>query len=288
VPNPRANDLLGYPPDARLLIVNADDFGVYHAVNAATLRALTDGVARSTTLMVPCPWALHAMRLLREHPGIAFGVHLTVVAEFADYRWGPLAPRDEVPSLLDETGFFYGNDRQAELLARARPDELEAEFRAQIEAVLAAGLKPTHLDWHCLRDGGRPDVFDLTLGLAAEYGLALRVFDPSRGERLQRRGLPAVEHGVVDSTRLATAGKAARLVRLLRELPAGLSEWAVHPGLGSAEARAIDGWWPRRAADLRFLVSEEAREAVREEGIVLLDYRPLQAVWGRDRSGHPA
>jgi hypothetical protein len=59
------------------------------------------------------------MRLLRDHPGIACGIHLTVVAEFADYRWGPLAPRDRVPSLLDEPGFFFNNDRQAELLARA-------------------------------------------------------------------------------------------------------------------------------------------------------------------------
>ncbi len=277
--HPRSNELLGYPVDARLLIINADDFGMSHAVNAAILRTLTDGVVRSTTLMAPCPWARHATRLLRDHPDIACGVHLTVVAEFADYRWGPLTPRDRVPSLLDETGFFYNNDRQAELLARARLDELEVEFRAQIEAVRAAVPRPTHLDWHCLRDGGRPDVFDLTVGLAREYGLALRVFDPTWSDRLQRQGLPTVDHGVVDSTRLATAGKTARYVRMLRELPAGLSEWAVHPGPGTAEARAIDSWWAKRAADTRFLVSREAREMVAAEGIVLLDYGPLQAVW---------
>ncbi|MCH7578218.1 MAG: ChbG/HpnK family deacetylase [Chloroflexi bacterium] len=55
MPNHRANALLGYPPDARLLILNADDFGMYHAVNAAILRAFTDGVLSSTTVMVPCP-----------------------------------------------------------------------------------------------------------------------------------------------------------------------------------------------------------------------------------------
>src|SRR5918994_991975 len=229
----QANELLGYPADARLLIINADDFGAYHAVNAAILRTFSDGIVRSTTLMAPCPWALHAMRLVREHPDTACGVHLTVVSEFADYRWGPLTPRDRVPSLLDETGFFYSNDRQAELLARARLDELEIEFRAQIEAVLSGGLRPTHLDWHCLRDGGRPDIFDLTFGLAKEYGLALRVFDPAQSTRLQRRGLPTVDHGVVDSTRLATADKTARFARMLRELPPGLNEWAVHPGLGT-------------------------------------------------------
>ena len=279
----QANELLGYPADARLLIVNADDFGMYHAINAAILRTLTEGVVRSTTLMAPCPWARHAMRLLRDHPDIACGVHLTVVSEFADYRWGPLTPWDRVPSLLDETGFFYSDDRQAELLARARLDELEAEFRAQIEAVLTAGLRPTHLDWHCLYDGGRPDIFDLTLGLAREYGLALRVFDANRSDRLRRQGLPTADHGVMDSTRLARANKAARFVRMLRELPAGLSEWAVHPGLGTAEAQAIDDCWATRAADLRFLVSREARETIAREGIVLLDFRALQAIWNRDR-----
>jgi predicted glycoside hydrolase/deacetylase ChbG (UPF0249 family) len=287
-PYPRTNELLGYPPDARLLIVNADDFGMSHAVNAAVLRAITDGIVRSTTVMAPCSWARHAMRLLREHPQIACGVHLTVVAEFADYRWGPLTPRERVPSLLDEAGVFYSNDRQAELLARARRDELEIEFRAQIETVLAAGLRPTHLDWHCLRDGGRADVFDLTVGLARDYGLALRVFDPARSAPLRRRGLPTADHEVMDSTRLPTAGKSARFARMLRELPAGLSEWAVHPGLGAAEARAIDPWWRKRAADLRFLVSRAARETIASEGIVLLDYGALQVVWRREPADHPA
>jgi chitin disaccharide deacetylase len=281
MPPHRANELLGYPADARLLIINADDFGVSHAVNAAILRAITEGVARSATLMAPCPWALHAMRLLRNHPEIAFGIHLTVISEFPDYRWGPLTPRETVRSLLDETGFFYNNDRQHELLARARLDELEAEFRVQIETVLAAGLRPTHLDWHCLRDGGRDDVFDLTLRLANEYGLALRVFDPIRSERLQRLGLPASDHGVADSTRMPTMGKTSQFLHMLQELPAGLSEWAVHPGLGTAEARAIDGWWAKRAADLRFLVSQEARDTIRAEGIILLDYGELQAIWNR-------
>jgi predicted glycoside hydrolase/deacetylase ChbG (UPF0249 family) len=78
----RANALLGYPADARLLIVNADDFGVSHAVNAAILRTLTEGIVRSAPLMAPCPWARHAMRLVRDHPDIACGVHLTVVSEF--------------------------------------------------------------------------------------------------------------------------------------------------------------------------------------------------------------
>lgn len=162
------------------------------ASRPARTRPTGAGPAPSTTRSWTAPasrWRSASRRPTpTTRPSSSLGVHLTVVAEFADYRWGPLAPRDEAPSLLDETGSFFGDDRRAELLAGARLDEPRAEFRAQIGAVLAAGLRPTHLDWHCLRDGGRPDVFDLTLRLADEYGLALRVFDPTRGERLRRRG----------------------------------------------------------------------------------------------------
>ncbi len=164
------NKLLGYPRDARLLIINADDFGMCHAINEAIFQTLTDGVARSTTLMVPCPWALHAMHFLREHPEIAFGVHLTVISDPVHYRWGPVTARDNVPSLVNEAGYFYNFERMSEFLAQVKLDELEVEFRAQIEAVLAASLKPTHLDWHALRLVGRLSrIWPFMLSLAKAF-----------------------------------------------------------------------------------------------------------------------
>jgi predicted glycoside hydrolase/deacetylase ChbG (UPF0249 family) len=223
----QTNRLLGYPADARLLLINADDFGMCHAINEAIFRTLTDGLVRSTTLMVPCPWAL-------------------------------------------------------ELLAQVKLDELEAEFRAQIEAVLAAQLKPTHLDWHSLRLGGRTDIFDLMLGLAKEYGLAMRVMGRHVIEQVQGQGLPSSDYDFLDSFLLDPVDKAARFSRLLRELPAGLSEWAVHPGLDNAELQAIQSEGAQqRQTDYDFLMSQEAQDVVKEEGIILLDYRPLQAVWRR-------
>ena len=280
----RANSLLGYPRDARLLIVNADDFGMCGAVNEATVGAFAEGVVRSTTLMAPWPGAGQAMGLLREHPEIPFGVHLTVVCDMPDYRWGPLTRGDKVPSLIDDAGNFHGLDHLPELLAGARLEELELEFRAQIEAVLTGGLRPTHLDWHCLHNGGRADVFDLTLGLAREYGLALRVSVPSAIQGLQGQGLPTLEHELLDSYALDPSVKPAAYARLLRELPVGLSEWAVHPGLDSAELRAIEPRsWRVRQTDYDFLVSPDAREIISREGIVLLSYRPLQALWTAGR-----
>lgn len=276
----QTNALLGYPADARLLIINADDFGMCHAVNEAILRAVTSGVVTSTTVMTPCPWAPHALQALKEHPEIPFGVHLTVIRDFTTYRWGPLTARDVVPSLVDGTGFFFHYDQRADLLAQVRLDELETEFRVQIESVMNAGLTPTHLDWHCLADGGRADIFDLTFDLAREYGLAMRIHSRPTAETVRRKGLPVTDHDVLDSYHLGAVDKSSRYVRLLRELPAGLSEWAVHPSLGNAEAQALEpDNWPVRRADFDFFMSHEARDIMDEEGIVLLDYRAVQQVW---------
>jgi predicted glycoside hydrolase/deacetylase ChbG (UPF0249 family) len=284
-PNGRTAPLLGYPADARLLIINADDFGMCHAVNEAIRRVLQDGIVCSTSLMVPCPWALHAMHFLADHPEIPFGIHLTVISEWADYRWGPVTPGEKVPSLLDkglpgQARYFYDFEHMPEFLAQVRLDELEMEFRAQIQVVLAAGLLPTHLDWHCLRIGDRADIFDLMLRLAREYGLALRVAGRSWIEKLQSQGLPTNDYDFLDSYSLDPVNKAARYAELLRELPVGLSEWAVHPGLDSSELLAIEpGGYHIRQTDFDFLMSQQAKDIVREEGINLLDYRALQAVW---------
>lgn len=276
----QTNRRLDYPDDARLLLVNADDFGMYHAINEAILRTMRDGVVQSTSLMMPCPLALHAIQLLKANPDMHFGVHLTVICDLPHYRWRPLTSKEHVPSLIDETGYFFSLERMSELVKQADLSELEVEFRAQIETVFAAGLKPTHLDWHCLHSGGRLDIFDLTLRLAREYGLALRVDDQSLVENFQIQGLPAAEYDLLDSFRLAIPEKSSRYAELLRELPVGLSEWAVHPGLGNMESQAIDpDGWPVRQSDYDFLMSSEAREIIEQEGIILVSYEPLQKVW---------
>jgi predicted glycoside hydrolase/deacetylase ChbG (UPF0249 family) len=276
----QTNWVLGYPDDARLLSINADDFGRSQACNAGILRSLTEGMVSSTTLMVPCPWALHAMQLLRDHPEVSFGIHLTVVSDVPLYRWGPLTAREKVPSLIDEAGFFSSYEHIPAWLAQARLSELEVEFRAQIETVLAASLSPTHLDWHCLYNGGRADIFELTVKLAKEYGLAVRVHDRATGEALRGQGLPTTEHPVVDTFKLDLTGKSAWFANALRALPRGLSEWAAHPALDTPELQAYEPEsWQAHSTDLDFLISPEARSIIEQEGIVLLSYQPLQQVW---------
>ena len=273
-------------PDARVLIVNADDLGMSHAINAAVIESIENGIASSCSLMVPCPWALHSMQLLRQRPEIPFGIHLTLVCDTTLHRWGPLTAKEKVPSLLDGAGALFTPDKAPELLVQARFDEVELEFRAQIDTVVDAGLTPTHLDFHCLADGGRDDILDLTVALAGDYGLAVRVWlDPGR-RKLRRRGLPVTDNDFLDSFSLDLDGKSARYARLLRDLPVGLSEWALHPSLGNEESQAIDGGWRVRRTDYEFLTSPQARELLRQEGIVVIDYRPLQRVWSQTRPVH--
>ena len=275
----QTNQLLGYPPDARLLILNNDDFGMCHAINEAVIQTIKEGAATSCTLMAPCPWALHAMHLLKQNPDIPFGVHLTAVSEATYYRWGPLRPKEKAPSLVDEAGYFYSEERIPEFLAQVNLAELELEFRAQIEAILSAGLKPTHMDSHCLINTRREDIFDMTAGLAQEYGLAMRVTNRPLIDKLQRQGYPTNDDDLLDSYRVETRDKPDYYFRALRELPPGLTEWAIHPSLVTGELKAISDSWPVRQADFEFLMSPETREIIRQEGIIILSYQPLQALW---------
>jgi hypothetical protein len=274
------NRMLGYPIDARLLIINADDFGMCNSINEAIFRTLKEGVLRSTSLMVPCPWALHAMKFIKDHPDIPFGVHLTVICDADNYSWGPVTSKDKVPNLVDQAGNFYSVEGFPKFLNQAILDQLEVEFRSQIETMLAAGLKPAHLDWHALRLDSRVDIFDLMLRLAKEYGMAFRITGRSFIQKVQSQGLPTNDYDLLDSFSLDPVNKSARYAQMLHELPTGLSEWAVHPGLDNSELLAMEPDGNHfRQTDFDFLISQEAKDIVKEEGIILFDYRALQEVW---------
>jgi predicted glycoside hydrolase/deacetylase ChbG (UPF0249 family) len=245
---------------------------MHPAVNRGVLDAIENGIARSCSLMAPCPAAADALVLLRERPHIPFGVHLTLVRDTLADTWTPLS--HDVPTLVDSHGRLFLRAQADQLLAGLRIDDVEREFRAQLDAVLATGLRPTHLDFHSLADGGRDDVLDAALTLAEEHGLAVRVWLDRGRAKARGHGRPVIDHPFLDSFRLDVEGKADQYAALLRSLPAGLSEWAVHPAASPESSGGLV-----RATDHEFLVSDRARELVAAEGIVLIDYRPLQRMW---------
>ena len=274
---------MGFAPDARVLIVNCDDFGLHDAVNSAVVESIENGIASSCSLMVPCPAAADAMRLLRVRPHISFGIHLAIIRDSPKYRWGPAAAKADVLSLLDpDTDELYLDTpaQRAAFLVAAKLSDVERELRAQINTVVDAGLAPTHLDWHCLADGGRADILDLGLALAREYGLAARVWLDDGRHKARVHGKPVVDNAFLDSFSVGLHDKAATYERMLHDLPPGLTEWAVHPAHGTEEWQAIEPTgWQVRQSDRAFLTSPRAREILDQEGISIIDYRPLQEAW---------
>jgi len=219
------------------------------------------------------------MQLLRGAPDVPFGVHLTLIRDLAAQRWCPIARRDDVPSLVDEEGLLFTNAASQRLRAQARLEHVEREFSAQIDAVARSGLKPTHLDRHALADGGRPDIFDLTLTPARHRGLAVRAWLEPEQRLVRASGLPVLDHPFVDNFALDVPSKAERYVQMFRALPPGLSEWAVHPAFVDEARPEHDLGWAIRRSDYAFLTSPLARRVLDEEHIVVMSYRDLQDRW---------
>jgi predicted glycoside hydrolase/deacetylase ChbG (UPF0249 family) len=127
---------------SKRLLVTSDDFGMCHAVNVGTVRAMRHGIVRSTNFLVPCPWFSEALALAREH-GLLVGVHLCVTCDWDRLKWGPLT---RCSSLADEQGHFFQTFEP--LLAQASDSEILAELLAQVGRVRALGFEPSHLDSH--------------------------------------------------------------------------------------------------------------------------------------------
>src|SRR5678816_3599026 len=164
---------LGYPRDAKLLIVHADDLGMAHSVNAATIKAFESGLVTSGSIMVPCPWLSEIAAFARANPQADLGLHLTLTSEWTNFRWGPVTPKDRVSSLLDKDGYFYLTESDA--AAHADPKQVEIEILAQIEKARALGIQPTHLDSHMGTLYQNKALFETFLRVARNYKLPVRV-----------------------------------------------------------------------------------------------------------------
>ena len=125
---PTLTEQLGYPRDARLVIINCDDLGSSRAANVGVYDALRNGLGSSASLMVPCPWARDAAAQYR---GEDVGVHLTLNSEWDTYRWAPIT---SCPSLLDGDGGFPRTCEDT--WDHADLDEVRRELRAQIERAI--------------------------------------------------------------------------------------------------------------------------------------------------------
>jgi predicted glycoside hydrolase/deacetylase ChbG (UPF0249 family) len=263
---------LGFPADARLLIVSCDDLGACHAANVGTYAALRDGLATSASLMLPAPWAREAASRYR---GEDVGVHLTLNAEWDLYRWGPIT---QAPSLLDGDGGFPRTLQ--EVWDHADLDETRRELRTQVERAILWGFDVSHLDAHLSVLPLRPEFFDLYLDLAVEFGLPVRLGDEATERSV---GFPfrrlAAEEGVLFPDHLVPVRGASRAAceRAIHGLEPGVTELVLHPAVDTPELRALAPDWAQRVDDHDALVEDlELRKLLERAGVTLIGYRQLR------------
>jgi predicted glycoside hydrolase/deacetylase ChbG (UPF0249 family) len=274
---------MGYPPDTKLIIVHADDLGETHSVNAAAIKALQAGTINSASLMVPCPWFPEIADYAKSHPDTDFGLHLTLTSERVYYRWGPVAPIDKVPSLVDSNEYFHHDWDENK---RINPSEVEVELRAQIERALAMGVRPTHLDSHQYRliMNGK-ELFEVMLRVAHEYKLPVFVTrdwfaDHPYLQASLGPGDIVLDHTVTIEPELPTGKWAEFYITALKNLKPGVTEFVIHPGYDDDELRAAtrerSTWgaaWRQR--DYDFFTSDQFREVLAQQKIKLITWREL-------------
>jgi hopanoid biosynthesis associated protein HpnK len=276
------------------VIVNADDFGFCAGVNEGIVLAHREGILTSATLMANAPGFDQAVALARENPNLGVGVHLNIV------RGRPVSDPARIPSAVGPDGRFWGSVyriMRKHYARRIRPAEVEAEWRAQVERVLGAGIVPTHLDsekhMHTF-----PPYFRIALDVARAYGIrAVRLINERRlslspaqsvktlfiaaccrsvRKDVRDRGIMTVDrfHGVSHSGRMT----APRLGRILERAGEGVHEIMTHPGRLTEELLALEREFGSyyinnlREVELAALLEPDLKRVVRERGIRLISY----------------
>ena len=274
---------LGYPADSKLLIIHADDLGVAHSQDMASFKALEEKDVTAASVMVPCPWFTEVADFAKSHSDADIGLHLTLTSEWKTYRWGPVAPRDQVASLLDPNGYFYHDN--APLAAHAKPEEAEREVRAQIKRALAMGIHPTHLDTHMGSLAATPQLYSVLIKLAHEYHLpymAVRL-PGKQGEELMSLISPndiVLDHLLMFTQHVPADQWTQSYVKAIASLKPGLTELIVHLAYDDSEMRAITVGHPDygaawRQRDFNAVTSPEFKRALKENHIILVGWKQL-------------
>jgi predicted glycoside hydrolase/deacetylase ChbG (UPF0249 family) len=295
---PRLAEQLGFAPNERIAIVHADDVGMCHAANTGAFEALRRGPATCGSVMVPCPWFQEAARLARESPDLDLGVHLTLNAEWPDYRWGPVAGRSAVPSLVDAEGRLPRT--MLEVLQNARPEEVEVELRAQVQSALDAGIDVTHLDSH-MGTVLLPPFAPIYRKLGEEFGVPLFAARPddavlaraglagagpvlaALAEGLAAAGFPVLDGADIDSLDFAPGEGEVHNARRIAGLRPGVSWLICHPATDGEELRSIAPHHAhQRDFERTFYGGEAGERALARAGVRTLGTRALRE-WMRGR-----
>jgi len=261
-------------PEQVYLVIRTDDAGMSHSVNMALEKLIATGLPVSVSVMFPTPWYQETVDILKRHPEVAVGIHLTLNSEWKNYRWGPVLGRTAVPSLVDADGYFFPS---SEALHQNHPDlkEVEKELRAQIERARGSGLKIDYVDYHMGTAVRYPEFREIAERLAKEYGLGMSQYFGEARHDPQYSAAPAA--------------KTDSLLAMVDRLRPPFNLVVTHVGIDNAELGALldmntDGGLPEmsknRQGELDAITSLRFRDAIKAHNVQLLTYRQLIAMQG--------
>ena len=286
---PTLAEQLGYSDKEILVIVSIDDVGMHKDETEASFRALDFGMVKSGSIMVPCPNFDNVIRLWKTNTKLELGIHFTLTCEWGrKYPWTPVLSRTDVPSLYNPEGIMWRS--VAELLQHANKSHIALELEAQINKVLATGLKPSHADCHmCLHE--HVDLLPIIVDVSRKYSLSMRV------SKRKIHKLPFIKHNVRSLRRAGHVFPDTQMGLYmmegqdqslefrktvyhdhLRSLKPGVHNIKVHIALQAEELQDIMGVHSSsiRHIDYEVWTSDDTKKLAEELGIIFIGFRPLQ------------
>jgi hypothetical protein len=293
---------LGFPKGAKVLILHVDDVGMSWDSNQGAIQALEKGAATSVSVMMPCAWVPGFIHYIKEHPETDAGLHLTLTAEWKDYRWTPLSGKPAVPGLVDEEGALWSSVEG--VIQHATADEVETEIRAQLQRATTVGFKPTHLDSHMGTLFAKPEFLERYIRVGIENKIPVmfpgghismigttfkeadRVQLRKTGEMIWQAGLPVLDdlhnvsygfqypEGEVTDAALQQIAT-SKYIETIRSLKPGLTMVIMHCTATTEIFKYISDSGKIRRGDLLAMQDPAFKKFLQDEKIILTTWREV-------------
>ena len=277
---------LGFSKESKLLILHADDLGMSHSENSATIYGMEHGSINSASIMVPTPWFSEIAAYAHVHPMADMGLHLTLTSEWDYLKWGPVASKSDVPGLVNKNGFLFSSVDS--VLRSATAQEVEKELRAQIDKARQFGVDFTHLDSHMGTIFSKPEYLKVLIKLGREYKVPVLLSKPVflAAFNVNLDTLTTDKDVLIDMIYIANSqnyksGMENYYTQVLKAIKPGVSELIFHVGYDDSEMKAatinhIDFGAEWRQADFNFFTSENCKKLLKENNIHLITWREIR------------